>query len=60
MNLFKDFMESIRERVPYARFNGWIGLIIKVLILLAVIYAFFNFTSENAEKLLWFMGWGEN
>ena len=59
VSIFKEFIEAIRDRVPYARSNGWGGLVIKILLLLALLYTFANFTQENAEKMLWFMSGGK-
>ena len=55
----KDDIQDKRERVPFSRYNGWFGLVLKILVFVVVLYVFYNFTTDNAERMLWFMRGGK-
>ncbi len=59
MKLFREEIERRREGNRSARYGGWSGLAIKIIIVLMVLYFATQFSSKSVENILWFMSGGK-
>lgn len=46
------------ERNRSGRFNGWKGLVIKIILLILIINFFTSFNKDSAIRILWFISGG--
>jgi len=59
MKLFKEDLETRRERARTSRFGGWGGLLLYIALVLVILYIVKDFTSASVERILWFIRGGK-